>query len=595
MDARGSDERHHGVGGADRLPLQRDTRLDPGVGATYHLGIDGISAWILALNAGVFLLGAVLVSRRSTDRLKLFCGLLLLTEAMTAGVLMSLDLVLFYLFWEGMLIPLYFLLANYGNENRGRATLKFIIYTVAGSLLMLVAIIALGFGTHQGFDLTQLLGGRMSHTPLVIPGLNISTFSPEQLAFLAFAAAFAIKIPLVPFHTWLPDLYESAPVPVLVFFAGLVSKLGAYGFIRFGLTLFPDAMNTFKWLFAALAVLSIIYGALMALSERDLKRIVAYSSISHLGFIALGIFTLTTNGVNGAVIQIVNHGIIIAALFIIVGIVEERTGTRDIRELSGLEKRMPWLYGFFLVATLAGLGMPGMNSFAGEFSIMLGAFQLHPAYAVLAGVGVVLACWYMLRLHQGLMHDPPSRAPRESATFGQPGTRPSSPDRPDGVARSVPAANWRRLPAQCPADRGAGHHAGGLDRRPHHPRGFPMTALAALPPLTTPSGVDILGIMPEVILGGGFVVLLMLDLVTSAAHRGWLAGFSLVAVAASFGSTVWGWFDAATPHTVYFGSFAYDRFGLFVNAIILVSTALVLMISPQYLNRRGLHYGEYYR
>ena len=394
----------------------------PAIGAGYHLGMDGISAWILALNAGVFLLGALIVSRRSTDRLKLFCGLLLLTETMTAGVLLSLDLLLFYLFWEGMLIPLYFILANFGNENRGRATLKFIIYTVAGSLLMLLAIIGLDFASGRGsFDLTALLGGQMSRTPLVIPGINVSTFSPEQWAFLAFAAAFAIKIPIVPFHTWLPDLYQSAPVPVLVFFAGLVSKLGAYGFIRFGLTLFPDAINTFKWLLAALAVLSIIYGALMALSQTDIKRIVAYSSLSHLGFIALGIFTLTTNGVNGAVIQIVNHGIIITALFIIVGIVEERTGTRDIRELAGLEKRMPWLYALFLVATLAGLGMPGMNSFVGEFSIMLGAFQLHPAYAVLAGVGVVLACWYMLRLHQGLMQDPPQpRTERvRDVRFGQ--------------------------------------------------------------------------------------------------------------------------------------------------------------------------------
>ncbi|MEO8899170.1 MAG: NADH-quinone oxidoreductase subunit M [Candidatus Dormibacter sp.] len=380
----------------------------PAIGADYHLGLDGISAWILALNAGVFLVASILVSRRSTQRLKLFCGLLLLTETMTAGVLLSLDLLLFYLFWEGMLIPLYFVLANYGNENRGRATLKFIIYTVAGSLLMLIAIISLYFASGKGsFDLTLLLGGQMSHTPLVIPGLNITTLTPEQWAFLAFAAAFLIKIPVVPFHTWLPDLYESAPVPVLVFFAGLVSKLGAYGFIRFGLTLFPDAINTFKWLLAALAVLSIIYGALLALAESDIKRIVAYSSISHLGFIALGIFTLTNNGVNGAVIQIVNHGIIVAALFIIVGIIEERTGTRDRHELAGLEKPMPWLYGLFLVATLAGFGMPGMNSFVGEFTIMLGAFQLHPAYAVLTGVGVVLAAWYMLRLHQGLMHDPP--------------------------------------------------------------------------------------------------------------------------------------------------------------------------------------------
>src|SRR6202049_862145 len=220
----------------------------PAIGADYHLGLDGISAWILALNAGVFLVGSILVSRRSTQRLKLFCGLLLLTETMTAGVLLSLDLLLFYLFWEGMLTPLYFVLANFGNENRGPATLKFIIYTVAGSLLMLIAIISLYFASGKGsFDLTILLGGQMSHTPLVIPGLNITTFSPEQWAFLAFAAAFLIKIPVVPFHTWLPDLYESAPVPVLVFFAGLVSKLGAYGFIRFGLTLFPDAINTFQW------------------------------------------------------------------------------------------------------------------------------------------------------------------------------------------------------------------------------------------------------------------------------------------------------------------------------------------------------------
>ena len=381
----------------------------PGIGATYHLGLDGVSAWVLALNGAVFLLGALVVSRRRTERLKLFCGLLLLTEAMTTGVILSVDLLLFYLFWEGMLIPLYFLLANYGNENRGRATVKFIIYTVAGSLLMLVSIIALQFAAGRGsFDLTVILGGQMSRQPVVIPGVNIHTFSPEQWAFLGFAIAFAIKIPIVPFHTWLPDLYESAPVPVLMFFAGIVSKLGAYGFIRFGLTLFPDAVNTFKWLLAALAVLSIVYGALMAFSSYDLKRIVAYSSISHLGFVALGIFTLNVNGVNGAVIQIVNHGIIIAALFLIVGIVEERTGTTDIRDLAGLERRMPWLYGFFLVATLAGLGMPGMNSFVGEFTIMLGAFQLNPVYPVLAGAGVVLACCYMLRLHQGLMHDPPT-------------------------------------------------------------------------------------------------------------------------------------------------------------------------------------------
>jgi NADH-quinone oxidoreductase subunit M len=380
----------------------------PGIGASYHLGIDGISAWLVALNAGVFLLGALVVSAKTTDRLRFYCTLLLLTETATTGVLLSLDLLLFYLFWEGMLVPLYFLLSNFGDANRGRATLKFVLYTVAGSLLMLVAIIWLYVNSGStSFDLLSLITNRGPAQQAFHIG-NFSLLTPQQLVFIGFALAFAIKIPIVPFHTWLPDLYESAPPAVLVFFAGIVSKLGAYGFIRFGLTLFPQPISYFKWVLAALAVLSIVYAAMMALSERDIKRIVAYASISHLGFIALGIFTLNANGVNGALIQMVNHGIIIAGLFLIVGYVEARTGTRDRGEIAGLEKRMPWLYFFFLVATLAGLGMPGMNSFVGEFTIMLGAFQLHWLYAVLAGGGVVLACWYMLRLHQGLMHGPPT-------------------------------------------------------------------------------------------------------------------------------------------------------------------------------------------
>jgi NADH-quinone oxidoreductase subunit M len=400
-------------GGSEALPmhLQEYASWIPAIGASYHLGIDGISAWILALNAGVFLVGALAISRSGTERLKLFCGLLLLSETAIVGVLLSLDLLLFYLFWEGMLIPLYFLLAFYGGENRGRATLKFVIYTVAGSLLMLLAIIylhfqALGAGKNS-FDLETLLRvAPAAQTAVPLPFSSIPTLTPIQWAFLAFAAAFAIKLPLVPFHTWLPDLYESAPAATLVFFAGVVSKMGAYGFIRYGITLFSGPVHQIQPVLAALAILSILYGALMALSESDIKRIVAYASISHLGFIALGIFSLNQNGINGAVIQIVNHGIIIAALFLIAEMIERRTGTRDRRELAGLEGRMPWLYFLFLVATLAGLGLPGTNSFVGEFTIMLGAFQYFWLLAVLAGAGVVLAGWYMLRLHQGLMHDP---------------------------------------------------------------------------------------------------------------------------------------------------------------------------------------------
>lgn len=389
------------------------------IGAAYQLGLDGVSAWLLALNAVVFLLGAVVVSARATERLRFYCALLLLTEAATAGVLLATDLLLFYLFWEGMLAPLYFLLSNYGDRDRGRATLKFVIYTVAGSLLMLVSIIYLYFhhtpvpgAQHGTFDLETLMvnpgpAQEVVHVPTHYLGIpDIPLFTPEQLAFLGFAIAFAIKLPMVPFHTWLPDAYASATPATLTFFAGIVSKLGGFGFIRYGLTLFPGPAHHFQWLLEALALVSILYGALMALAETDIKRIVAYASLSHLGFILLGIFALDYNGLNGAVIQLVNHGIIVAALFLIIGMIEERTKTRELYELGGLEKRMPWLYGLFLVATLAGLGMPGTNSFVGEFTIMLGAFQAAWILAVVAGVGVVLACWYMLRLHQGTMHEP---------------------------------------------------------------------------------------------------------------------------------------------------------------------------------------------
>jgi len=382
----------------------------PAIGASYHLGLDGLSAWLLALDAAVFLLGAVAVSR-STERLKFYCGLLLVTQTATIGVLLSLDLLLFFLFWEGMLVPLYFLLASYGDRERGAATLKFVGYTVAGSLLMLIAIIYLYFHSsaaltgHASFDLqTLIFNPGPAQAPVTFLGRELLT--PQQFAFVAFALAFAIKVPVVPFHTWLPDSYAAAPPATLTFFAGIVSKLGAFGFIRYGLTLFPGPVHDFQWILEGLAVAGIIYAALLALAQTDIKRIVAYASVSHLGFIVLGIFALNVNGINGAIIQMVNHGLIIAALFLVVGYVEARTGTRDRHEIAGLERRMPWLYGLFLVITLAGLGMPGMNSFVGEFTIMLGAFQANPALAVLAGGGVILACWYMLRLHQGLMHEP---------------------------------------------------------------------------------------------------------------------------------------------------------------------------------------------
>jgi NADH-quinone oxidoreductase subunit M len=303
-------------------------------------------------------------------------------------------------------------LIGWGDEHRGRAALKFIIYTVAGSLFMLLAIIGVYFitGSQTGvytFDVPTLIAAQSfvnsTHgSVLTLFGHSFTLLNPQDWMFLAFALAFAIKVPLVPFHSWLPDAYSSGSTPFLIFFAGIVSKLGAFGFIRYDLTLFPQASHTFQPLMMGLGVLSILYGALSALAQRDIKRIVAFASISHLGFIVLGIFSLNIDGLNGAIIQMVNHGIIIAALFICVGAYEARFATRDLRTLGGLAKPMPIMAGLFLVAALAGLGMPLLNSFVGEFLTLLGAFQVSPAWAVVASLGVLLACWYMLRLYQGV-------------------------------------------------------------------------------------------------------------------------------------------------------------------------------------------------
>ncbi len=383
----------------------------PPINFSYHLGVDGLSVWLMALAALLFLVAAVVLSQREA-RLRTFAVLMLLSEVGVLGVLTSLDLILFYFFWEAALIPLYFLMIGWGDPNRGRAALKFIIYTVAGSLFMLLAIFGVYFitGAQTGvytFDLPTLIAAQSfvhatQATTFSLFGHSFTWLNPQEWLFLAFALAFAIKVPLVPFHSWLPDAYSSGTTPFLVFFAGIVSKLGAFGLIRYNLTLFPEASHTFQPLMLGLAIASILYGALAALAQTDLKRIVGFASISHLGFVVLGIFALNVDGLNGAIIQMVNHGIVIAALFICVGIVESRFATRTLSQLGGLARPMPVLAGLFLVVTLAGLGMPLLNSFVGEFLILLGAFQASPVWAVLASLGVILACWYMLRMYQGL-------------------------------------------------------------------------------------------------------------------------------------------------------------------------------------------------
>jgi NADH-quinone oxidoreductase subunit M len=369
----------------------------PQLSIFYRLGVDGISLWLVVLNA--FLTLIAILATPVTNRTAGFVGLMLAMSAGLAGVFMATDLVLFYVFWEAMLIPAYFLLFLYGEGSRpGWAALKFVLYTLAGSLLMLVGVIGEYISTgHQTFDLAQL--AKLAPGP-----------STQFLLFFVFALAFAIKTPLFPFHSWLPDAYNAAPTPMLITFAGVMGKAGAYGFLRIAVPLFPQPVEwwDWRWVIPVLAVAAIIWGALMALVQSDMKMLVSYSSISHMGFIVLGIFAFNIQGQQGAVIQMVNHGILIAALFLIVGWIGDRVGTRDRSAMAGLALRMPIMAGVFAVVTLAALGLPGLNSFVGEFMTLLGAWERAPLLAVFGAIGLVLTPVYMLRLFQGVMQGAPA-------------------------------------------------------------------------------------------------------------------------------------------------------------------------------------------
>src|SRR5213595_510292 len=374
----------------------------PGFGISYHLGIDGISLLLVLLTT--FLTPVALASawHAIENRWKEFVITVLVLETGMLGVFVSLDLFLFYVFWEAMLIPMYFIIGVWGGANRVYAAVKFVLYTLAGSLLMLVAILALYYrhGAATGaytFDLVTLARW------VVAPGLA------QDLMFLAFALAFAIKVPLFPFHTWLPDAHVEAPTAGSVILAGVLLKMGTYGFLRFCLPLFPDASIDFATVVFVLAVVGIVYGAWVSTVQPDMKKLVAYSSVSHLGFVILGIFTLTPQGLVGGLIQMVNHGLSTGALFLLVGMVYERRHTRLIADFGGLWGAMPVYASFFLVAMLASVGLPGLNGFIGEFLILLGAFGPRPWATAVATSGVVLAALYLLWMYQRVVFGPLTR------------------------------------------------------------------------------------------------------------------------------------------------------------------------------------------
>jgi len=364
-------------------------------GVQYAIGVDGISLLLILLTTFLTVL-CILSSWRAVERMvKEYMIAFLILETGMLGVLVSLDLILFYVFWEVTLIPMYLIIGVWGGPRRIYAAIKFFLYTMAGSVLMLVAILALYFlhGKATGeytFDLLKLYQA----------GLPATT---QYLMFAAFALAFAIKVPMFPFHTWLPDAHVEAPTAGSVILAGILLKLGTYGFIRFAIPLFPVAAFKAIPIISVLALIGIIYGALVSMMQEDLKKLVAFSSVSHLGFVMLGMFAFNVQGVQGSIYQMLNHGVSTGALFLIVGMVYERRHTRLIADFGGLSRVMPVFATFFMIVVLSSIALPGTNGFVGEFLILLGTFKANPVYGILGATGVILAAAYMLWMFQRVM------------------------------------------------------------------------------------------------------------------------------------------------------------------------------------------------
>ncbi|PLX96435.1 MAG: NADH-quinone oxidoreductase subunit M [Desulfuromonas sp.] len=363
----------------------------------YFVGIDGISLWLVLLTTFIMPIAVLSTWNAVEKNVKGFMALCLLLETAMLGAFISLDLFLFYIFWELMLIPMYFMIGIWGGGRRIYAAVKFFIYTAVGSLLMLVAIIYVYYYAVQS-------------------GINISGFSIidfykvdipadlQTLLFMAFAFSFAIKVPMFPVHTWLPDAHTEAPTAGSVILAAILLKMGTYGYLRFAMPLFPDATQQFIPFLSLLCVIGIIYGALVAMMQDDVKKLVAYSSVSHLGFVMLGLFAMNMQGWAGGIIQMINHGISTGALFLIVGFIYERRHTREIKEFGGLAKQMPVFATIFLIITFSSIGLPGTNGFVGEFLVLMGAFESELRwYAIFATTGVIFAAVYMLWMFQRVM------------------------------------------------------------------------------------------------------------------------------------------------------------------------------------------------
>jgi NADH-quinone oxidoreductase subunit M len=397
--------------GTPQMQLVEHVNWIPSLGVSYFLGVDGISILLILLTT---LLSIIIVFCSFPDiveRQKEYYVCLLFLETGMLGVFMALDFFLFYIFWEVMLVPMYFLIGIWGHGRRLYSAIKFFLYTLFGSVFMLLGILALYFfngnpdyGTGQlTFNVLDLINNLRVPTEPVFAGL-----SAQDLIFLAFFLGFAIKVPMFPFHTWLPDAHTDAPTAGSVILAGVLLKMGTYGFVRFSLPLLPVASQNMVGFMALLAIIGILYGALVAMAQKDMKRLIAYSSVSHMGFLVLGIFALNPEGITGGIIQMINHGVSTGALFLLVGIIYVRRHTREIAAFGGLSSTIPIFAVFFAVTMFSSIGLPGLNGFVGEFLILVGMFKTNVVYAAFAVLGIVLGAAYMLWLYQRTMFGEPT-------------------------------------------------------------------------------------------------------------------------------------------------------------------------------------------